>query len=268
MDPAIDRLREAVDGIRHVPGSTWELYSARLFDVFCTRIRGDAIELRRAYDQHLADAALRGDQYLDSTMRRACVPMWLAEDDPDAAAMDLEHATWVPDEIAFHVQHYLELIARADISMYRGGAPDARIAPMLARLEASLLRRIATIAVQVDYARGRLALAAGDRRTAAAAARALGRHPNLNGQAWALVLHGGLDHDRDPDAATRWFERADAAAAAAGMRLTSAVSRWRLAVLRGEPVASARADLIALGCKQPDRMVDTYAPCLRKPRSS
>src|SRR5262249_52796072 len=39
IDPAIECLREAVDKIRHVPGSIWELYSSRIFDVFCIRLR-------------------------------------------------------------------------------------------------------------------------------------------------------------------------------------------------------------------------------------
>jgi tetratricopeptide (TPR) repeat protein len=259
IGPAIELMRGAVEGIKHVPGSTWELYSSRIFEVFCIRLRGDAVELRRVYDQYVSDAAMRGDQYLDSTMRRSCVPMWLAEDDPDAALADLDRARWMTDEVAFHVQHYLELVARGDIALYRG-QPDAKIAPMFERLDGSLLRRVSTIRIQADYVRGRLAVAAGELGTAAAAARALTRFPNLNGQVWAHVLRGCIDGVRDPDSAAAHFERAHVAATASDMQLTAAVARWRLASVRGASTAEAESALTALGCRRPDTIVATYAP--------
>ncbi|HTJ42448.1 MAG TPA: protein kinase [Kofleriaceae bacterium] len=263
IDPAVAGLREAIEGIKTVPGSTWELYTSRLFDVYAIRVRGDAVELRRLYDHHLADAAMRGDQYLDSSVRRACVPMWLAEDEPEEALRDLERATWVPDTTAFHVQHYLELIARGDIALYTG-EPDEKIAPMFQRLEASLLRRITTIRVQTDYTRARLATVAGDVGAAAKIARSLCGQRNLSGQTWGWLVRGLLACSSDREAALRHFERARALADEHGMPLASALARYRTAELRDEPLTDALASLEALGFRAPHRAVDTFAP--RPPR--
>ena len=48
------------------------------------------------------------------------------------------------------------------------------------------------------------------------------------------------------------------------MRLMSAVARFRLAELRGDATTDAVADLTALGCKRPEKIVALYAPRLKR----
>jgi eukaryotic-like serine/threonine-protein kinase len=255
MAPAFEHLSRAEDQIRQIPGSTWELHSTRIFGLFALRNLGDFLEMRRRYDAYLVDAGLRGDQYLDSTMRRTCTGMWLAEDDPGEALRDIERARWVPDTTAFHLQHYLELIARGDIALYAGEPVDGRLDGMFVRMSRSMLTRIVSVRTQGDYLRGRLAIRAGDLGRAAAAARRLGREANLLSRIWADLLRTAIARGKgDGDGAARTLDRVVDACGPAGMSATRGVARWRLAELRRDDTlgAAAEAELTALGVRRPD----------------
>jgi len=246
------------------PGNSWESTTARLFMLFSLRFVGDFIEMRERYEDYLADAAARGDRYLESTMRRACVSMWLAFDDPVMAVRELNRATWVPPAERFHVQHFHELIAWAELGLYHGTIDSrAQLADRFARLERSLLTRVSSIRVSYDYARGRLALAghmpAGEAKKSA---RRLAAEPNPLGNVFGLVLEAcSAAVTGESDAAAR-FLRAGDAAAKAGMRATAAAVRWRSATLRGHAEDRARSAqaLHDLGVRDVAKTCDLIAP--------
>ncbi|MCA9676472.1 MAG: hypothetical protein KC464_15675, partial [Myxococcales bacterium] len=187
-DVAAARLAEAAQLLGRVRGVPWEHKSARIFCLLALRFVGDYVEVRRLYESNLVDAALRGDRYIDSTIRRACVPMWLADDDPDEARRDLDRATWVPQSTGFHLQHFYELLARAEIALYTGEPPTADLEAMFGRLDGSLLKRVASVRTLTAYLRGRMALASGDLAAADRAARRLRGDRHCVPRTWHLLL--------------------------------------------------------------------------------
>ncbi len=268
MVGAVTALGRSEAVLRRAPGNNWEASTTRLFQIFGLRIIGDHGLLRRKYDQYTTEAAHRGDHYLDSTMRRAAVPMWLAEDDPAGGRRDLQRATWVPPSTRFHVQHFHELLALGELALYTGDFADAaQIDEMSRQLQRSLLLRVETIRVQHDYLRGRLALAGHGRRADAAGhARRLAGERNRLGPLWALILRAGMaagDGAR-PRAVTLLAQAADLAETC-GLRLTAAAARRRLAALRAGPgddvmAVDATEEMALLGVRAPGRMTDLLVP--------
>jgi hypothetical protein len=259
---AAAQLTEAVARLRLLPGNNWERATARLVHVFALRFVGDYLALREKYEEYALDAAHRGDRYLESTMRRSCVTLWLAEDDVDGAVRELERASWVPPADRFHVQHFHEMVGWAEIGLYRGEPdPRAQLDDRIARLHASLLLRVESVRIQYTYLRGRLAIAGHlPAREAAKAARQLGREHNPLARAWTLTLAAGVAAADAPPRAAELFARAAAAAEQAGMRATAAASRLRVAELRGTSAEEARGELAALGVRDPDKTCALLVP--------
>jgi hypothetical protein len=257
-------LEEAIRIFRDAPGSNWESSSSRLFLLFSQRFIGDYVTMRSNYEEYKNDAAYRGDRYLDSTMRRACVAMWLAEDDARGAVREMVRATWVPPTDRFHVQHFHELVGWAEIGLYHGILDDrAHLDDRIAKLRNSLLTRVESIRVMFEYVRGRLAIA-GHLPAAEAqlAAKALRKEKNPLAAAWWTLIDAGLVAGSSEDRAAMLYERAAAAAERAGLRSTVAVARMRVAQLRGDAAmrAAAEADLAVLGVRNPERMCRLLAP--------
>jgi tetratricopeptide (TPR) repeat protein len=264
---AVELLTSAEEKMRRIPGSNWEVASMKLFALFAMRFVGDYAAMRLKYDRFAAEAAQRGDFYVDSTMRRCCVPMWLAADDPAEAARELDRATWVPDTDTFHVQHFHELIARGEIALYTGEHADRRrLDEGMVRLEKSMLMRIASIRTQYAYLLGRIAIVEGELDAADKHARELGRVKNPNAQVWSHLLRGGAAAARgDVRRALEAFEEGHAAAEACGMKLTRACLRRRIAELRGDPNdedlrIEATAEMAALGVRAPAKMTNLLLP--------
>ena len=262
---ACDLLTQAEEVMRHVPGATWELASMKLFSLFAMRFIGDYAAMRPRYERYAVEAQQRGDQYVDSTMRRACVPMWLADDNPDEAARELERASWIPEHVAFHVQHFHELIARGEIAVYTGEPADvARLHEGFDHLSKSMLLRITSVRTQYEYLRGRLAIAElRDPRAAEKYARQLGRESYRPARVWAHVLRAGAAMLRDErERAAEHLAAAETAATDVGMKLTAAVARRRLAELKGDEALSiaATSDMATLGIRAPAKMTALLVP--------
>jgi hypothetical protein len=262
---AIERLERGEAVLRRVPGANWELSSAKLFWMFAVRVIGDYALMRRRYQQYTAEAQQRGDRYVESSVRRVCVPMWLADDDPAEAARELDRATWVPETTGYHVQHFHELIARGEIALYTGEPADVeRLREGFERLSRSLLLRVMTVRIQLDYLLGRLAIVGeGGIGTAERHARALARADNKVARIWAqLIRAGAAIRAGDRAAATTLLEAAEEASLAAGMKLSTAAVRRRLAELRGDDALldSASSDMAALGIRAPAKMTGLLIP--------
>jgi tetratricopeptide (TPR) repeat protein len=257
-------LDDCVDALRAAPGNNWERSTARLFLLFSLRLIGDYVTIRLKYEEYKTDARDRGDRYLESTMRRSCVSMWLAEDDARGAVRELVRATWVPPADRFHVQHFHELVAWAEIGLYHGVFDErAQLDDRFDRLGKSMLTRVESVRVQTDYLRGRLAIAGQlPEAEARRAARKLAKEKNPMAKVWAIVVEAGADATR----AASLYERAAEAAEQAGMRSTAATARWRLAELRDDAALRARAEaeMATLGVRNPARMCALLAP-IRRP---
>jgi tetratricopeptide (TPR) repeat protein len=274
LESCIERMTQAWTTMGQVPGATWARVSSRIFHVFALRFVGDFTVLRERYDQFMVDAELRGDQYLSSTLRRACPVMWLAEGAPDEAARDLARASWVPETSSgFHVQHFHELVAHGEIALYTGARREpTRMTELAARLDASMLRRVVSIRDQADYLDGRLALAEGGaERRVRRAADALARRHQPIAAVWSLLLRGGADLAAGAPARARdAYATADIDATRAGMKASSAVARLRLGGTIGGAegeaiIAAARRELGQLGVREPDRFAQVLAPLPRAP---
>jgi hypothetical protein len=262
---AAQLLAEAEHVVRRIPGANWELASSKLFYLFAARVIGDYVIMRERYRQYLAEARQRGDQYVESSMRRMCVPMWLADDAAAEAARELERASWVPESTGFHVQHFHELIARGEIALYTGEpADEAMLSDSLERLSRSLLLRITSIRIQHEYLLGRLAIARKDAaRTVERHARALTGVGNPVAHVWARALRAGAAiAARDRARAESLVVACEEAAIAAGMKATAAAARYRLAELRGDHglLASASQELTLLGVRVPRNMTALLIP--------
>jgi tetratricopeptide (TPR) repeat protein len=259
---AAGHFEECIATLRGAPGANWESSSARLFEIFALKYIGDFAAMRAKYEEYKVDARYRGDRYLDSTMRRAGVLMWLAEDDARGAVRELVRATWVPPAERFHVQHFHELIAWAEIGIYHGVMDDrAQLADRFARLRSSMLLRIESVRVQTDYTRGRLALTghlpAAEAARSAANLEKDGRNPLA--RVWSVILRAGMASDPE------LFATAIGLAEQAGLRATAGALRLRVGELRDDAAmrSAGEGELASLGVRDAKRMAALLAPIRR-----
>jgi serine/threonine protein kinase len=261
-------------------GTTFEINNARLFRLFSLRHAGALSELRTRRDDYLRDAARRGDRYAETSMRRSGNLAWLVADDPAQAAADLESTGWIPPEGVFHVQHWYELEARAELALYVGGVREQRaeLAAAFERLDRSMLGRVELVRIVSTWLGARLALAEGGAdglRGARRAARRL-RRWSSRGTGFAGVFAGLVDAalavaDGQELRAEAILRRTLDRAEALHMALHAAAARHRLGELLGpragaEHVALAAAWMKAESVIRPERLLEVIAPVARAPR--
>jgi tetratricopeptide (TPR) repeat protein len=253
---AVAQLRTGEEEMRHVPGAAWELASVKLFVIFNLRNIGDYRNMRLRYDAYLAESQQRNDQYMTSTMRRAAVTMWLAEDDPEGARAELAKASWAPITSGYHIQHFHALVGEIEIALYTDDrARFDELRTELARCERSLIMRVVSVHSMCTYARARMALRSGDLRGAASAARELRGIESLTPKVWGLLLEASIARAKgDTAGATKRFTAAATLADTAGMAVFAALARWSA----GD--AAARDTMSVLGVRDPDKLAAAFAP--------
>ncbi|HUQ07834.1 MAG TPA: protein kinase [Kofleriaceae bacterium] len=275
------RFREAADAIARgeelfrdlgvIHG--YELNNLRMFHTFALSAAGEVAELRPLYSQWLAEAEQRGDRYSETTMRRRNVIVWLASGDVDGAVDSLARARWSPPEGRYHLQHWYEIVARAEVALCRGRAGE--IADELDRGVASIasakLVRVQTVRMMSRWLQARVHLAAassGDRALAARRARAMASALRKEGLPLAttmaeLIAGNAFLVEGDARAAISAFE-AVVAGATVDTRLYEAVARRRLAELDAPDAdahaTSAAAIFAALGITSSDTITQLFAP--------
>jgi hypothetical protein len=242
-------------------GAALELNNLRVFRYLALRYLGAYRELAPLFHEHVRDAVRRGDRFAEATMSRAFNVVWLVEDDPDGAAAALERRPWTPPAGAYHVQDYYELLARAELALYRAEAPVARaaLAPALAAFSRSLLLRIEMMRAAGAWLRGRLAVATGDGRAADAEIAALTRERAPYVDIWTDLLRAA----RAPaDRAVALLRCVAARSEAQDRRFYVAVARRREGQVAGDAALVAQADawMLAEGIRDPARMCDVVAP--------
>ena len=262
--------------VTETTGEWGELNVVRTIRLLTLHRSGAFAELGRDALHFLADAERRGDTYTATSLRRQCAQVWLAEDRPDEARAQLARATWVPAGGQFHIQHYWELVAEADIALYcgRGAASLPSLLPRFDAVWASLVPRAVQMAkLEAHSLLGRLHLSAASGRDthrhlamAARAVKRIRRDRTGFGDVWADLLDAGVRHRQGdhPGAAAvlrAAIERADAfdlrhCAAAARTRLAGLVDEAEAAPLRAGAAAYAEAE----GVRRLEGLVNMLAP--------
>jgi tRNA A-37 threonylcarbamoyl transferase component Bud32 len=255
LGAAADMFRDATTG------ANWEMSTLRVFRMYALRQIGEHIELRRSFDEYVRDAARRGDRYSETTIRRSCNLIWLMEDAPEQAREDLDRTTWTPPEGGYHLQHWYELRARAEIDLYEGRAKEAmeRSRPGLRALDRSLLTRIQIVRAETRWFRGKLLVATGAMGEVAGMIRKLEREKLPYAFVWAGLLRAAVAFARLAKGEAASILRDTARLADENhMCLAAAVARYRT----GDPelVEQAEEWMKQQGIRNPARIADVVAP--------
>jgi len=189
----IQLFREAQTDVAWEVGSmyAWWLLPAQY-------MAGNLAELAEGAPRAAADADAVGDLYTATSLRTYLIPkMHLVAGHVERADAERAAAIGKWSRAGWHLQHWCDLQARAEIAVYRGdglaavGAWDGEAA----QLRSSLLMRMCMIGVQTRYSLGRALVLAGEPShlsRAAKLARVLGARDTGWAQAFAKTLHAGI----------------------------------------------------------------------------
>jgi serine/threonine protein kinase/tetratricopeptide (TPR) repeat protein len=159
---AVEHLRKAEAVWRESPGASREADAVKLFLVNSLAQLGDLRELRTIVPRYLREAVDRGDLYGSVNLRIGYANLrWLAAGAPDEARRDVDEAMASWTNRGVHIEHFYELLARANIALYRG-APAEAWALSTAGAEAfekALLLRLQSVRITTLHIRARAALA-------------------------------------------------------------------------------------------------------------
>ncbi len=159
---ARERLENAEKILRErCAGVGWELASVVTFLLGALYYLGDVRALGDRVPALIDEAERRGDLFLLTNLRLGHASfLWLADDDPDGGLRDVKSALDGWSQRGYHVQHYYELAARAQILLYAGKAKKALEALDAAwpALEASFMLRLQRVRIEAFVLRARTAL--------------------------------------------------------------------------------------------------------------
>ena len=157
LDRAEEIFRERCTGV------AWERGSAQSFAVWSLWYLGDLRELARRIPLYLRGAEARGDRYLVTNLRSSHAnAIWLVKGDPATAEREAREAIRGWSRAGFHLQNYFDLVARANIGLYRGEgeATHGRIVERWPDLVQSMTLHIQSARVWATYLRASSALLA------------------------------------------------------------------------------------------------------------
>ncbi len=246
-------------------GNQWALDSLKLVRALTLLLVGDLQTLRETLPEDIADARRRNDRYLETTMTRGSVMIWLCDGELAHAQRALGETLWTSWQDGFHIQHWLELEGYAEIDLYegRGHATLDRHSAQFRALRRSLVGRLQRPRILARTTRGKLLLARaahGTSRTSSLLECAwLASRLDAEGlgyaRARAALLRAGIAALRGEHAALR-SALGDAVTIADryGLALTAAVARMRLGDDAG------RAWMARARVREPERICDVEAP--------
>ncbi|HTM22121.1 MAG TPA: AAA family ATPase, partial [Kofleriaceae bacterium] len=144
------------------PGSIWEIDTVQSFYLYSLFYLGQLKELAQITPTWLRLAHARGDLYACNQLRAGLgTTAWLVDGQVDEAYRQVDEAERNWAHQGYHVQHYHQLLARANIDLYRGDPAGAmsRLEREWPALAASLLLRVSAVRNEGHTLRGRCALA-------------------------------------------------------------------------------------------------------------
>ena len=156
---------------------------------------GDLVELADRAPRAAADADAVGDLYTATSLRTYLIPrMHLVAGNPERADAERAEAIGKWSRAGWHLQHWADLTARAEIALYRGdGAAAVRAwEAEWSQLRASLLLRMCMVGIQTRYSLGRALVQAGEPAQVTRAAK-LARELGARNTAWAKCLGKTLE---------------------------------------------------------------------------
>ncbi|MEM9189245.1 MAG: protein kinase [Myxococcota bacterium] len=255
-----------------VAGHIREVASLEFFWLTAKVLLGELTDVHERLPRLLRAAAERGDRFSTASFRTGYVNLvWLAEDDPTRAQKEAETAmnTWTQD--GFHVQHFLDLVARTSHDLYVGDAEAAaaRVRTTWSRFRRSLLPRLEFVRVAGLELRARAELAALHQRRWNRAAREkqlwadirkLRQESPPRAQAHATLLAAGVHRLHEPAEAVADYAEAAVMFEAIDMVLHSLVARRAALVAQGRPATAEEEALRARGIHRPSRFAQLLAP--------
>ena len=284
-------LGRVMPQLRALPGTYFEQAFCHCFRLICLRNRGQLAELQAGFFGWVRDAERRGDRFSEASLRFNLNNIWLARDEPEQAIADLERVAWIDTAAGYHVQHWYEQHARAEIALYAGARSAllglSRFREVLSQLSRSFILRMRLHRSVARWLLGRLILAAlpvvdHPRRALAEVARLakqLRREREPFATCWALLLEAAVASQRaGRDRARGVLLSAIATAERADLPHCAASARLRLAQL-SEPsakqaehetdgeYADGRAWFIAQRIANPERMLEVWAPGFPRTRA-
>jgi len=263
-------------------GARWEIDTCQLFRMASLLYLGRLKQATRLVPELLANAVARGDEYMATGLRSWRSNLaWLALDEPDEARRQVAEAGHVQQrKRGFHLHHYYQLLANAQIDLYCGDveAAWARVARHWRDLKRSMLLRVQSVEIEATYLRGRAALAlaasgSDDRERLMVDARWCARRLLKTGAAWAaplayLLRAGEADLRGDAEATRDALVVAVESCEENDMGLHGAVARYRLGQLVGGDRGDAHSTVALSWMRDeaiasPGAMVELFAPAGR-----
>ncbi len=242
--------------------------------LYCGRVR----TLADSLGVLLREAEMLGDEYLLSSLRswRGNF-VWLARNQPDEARRQAARCTNRPSASGeFHTYHYYRWHTDAQIALYEGDADAAR--ELLDRwwhpFDGSLVHRVQSVRIEINFLRARCAIAAAEQRNGdaeiLAEASRIVRAVDKEGASWgrglaALAGAGVAMQQGDRAAALERLEHAEARSADCHMRLFEQLARLRRGQLMGGSEGEALVDsaeewMRAEAIVAPEAMAALYTP--------
>lgn len=159
---AADRIeRDTQRFLESVAEGRWEQTTFDYFGLCAYIFAGDFAAALRKLPSFLREAEERGDLYLHTNLRVGDTNLlWLVNDDPEGAMRVVDESMGRWSRRSFHLQHYYELQARANVDLYRGDARSAleRVATKFRALRSSMQLRIFVTRLKIHLTRGRAAI--------------------------------------------------------------------------------------------------------------
>ena len=272
FDRAEEILRNSCTGV------TWELDTLMVYKFRLLVWLGQLDTLSKQVPAALKDVMERGDIYAEAGLRSNVG--WflrLAADRPEEALEEIRVAKERWSQQGFHLNHFLQLIGRVEISLYRG---DGDAWPILAATWPALVRsqllRVQVSRSEALHLRCRAALAAvcsqrgaTDRQlhgTVTSALRRLERQIHPWAKPFARLIRAGLATTHgEKDQVADHLIAAAAGFDALGMALYAAASRRRRGQILGPPdgsrfIADADHWMQSQGIERPERIADVLVP--------